>query len=174
MRAVIRVIDYGTHLLMKGHGNLFTTHQAQVKPHVRATQAGGKIVVHSYSARRHKAADLPDWLQGDVDTKGHKHLPPENVADFRPGVDEVRRHGHRVFVVDTEGQYAPREVRPDEIAHMDRFHENAKKQTDMGKIHHAMMHVSGTPYLSREGKEERIAALKARGREIQPHPFQVV
>lgn len=174
MRLVLRVVDYGTHLLMKGQGSLFTTHQAQVKPHVRATKAGGRVVVHSYSARRHKAEDLPEWLRGEVDTKGHKHVPPENVSDFRSGVDEVRRHGHLVFVVDTQGQYAPREVRPDEIAYMDKFHENTRKQTDVGKIREAMVHVSGTPYMSREGKEERIAALKARSREIQPHPLQVV
>ena len=86
--------------------------------------------------------------------------PARNVLDFRPGADAVVRADGRTFVVDRGGLYAPLEVDPD--ATPPGFVENVRA---LGPARAARMFeiVRMTPFLSPEGRRERLEALLASG-----------
>lgn len=81
------------------------------------------------------------------------------ISDFRVGVDKVVRRGSRCFVVASDtatAQYAETEVRSDVLT--DEFRANFAKLTPAQRILMAE-HIRNTPYLSDEGRKERLALL---------------
>ncbi len=86
--------------------------------------------------------------------------PARNVLDFRPSADKVERREGKTFVVDTEQLYAPLEVQSDAMP-VD-FVERVRA---LGPERAAKMFeaIRTTPFLSDEGRRERLAALLAAG-----------
>ena len=82
----------------------------------------------------------------------------QHVNDFRPGIDRVERDATgRAWVVDGQGHYAPIEVWGDALP--PDFAERVSGLTDdqRHKLYRATL---GTPFLSEEGKTERLAILR--------------
>jgi hypothetical protein len=86
-------------------------------------------------------------------------MDASQISDFQVGVDRVIRRGNRCFIAQREGataQYAGMEVRSDVIT--DTIRANFAKLTpeQREKMHDAVFH---SPYLSMEGRNERLALL---------------
>lgn len=81
-----------------------------------------------------------------------------HINDFRPGIDRVERDAEgRAWVVDGQGHYAPIEV------YGDRVPEGYKALLEaMTAKQRAFLYdvIRLTPYLSEEGKQERLALLR--------------
>jgi hypothetical protein len=88
---------------------------------------------------------------------GKKLLPANAISDFRPGVDRVERRGDKTFVVDGQGQYAPREVQSDRMT--PEVEANMRKLTPTQR-EMAIRQTATTPYLSEEGRKERLRFLR--------------
>lgn len=86
--------------------------------------------------------------------------PARNVLDFRPNADAVERRDGKTFVVDTEGLYAPLEVQSDAMPA-----DFVERVRALGPERAAKMFeaIRTTPFLSVEGKRERLTALLAAG-----------
>ena len=87
-------------------------------------------------------------------------MDASQVSDFRIGIDKVVRRGDRCFIAAREGataQYAKMEVRSDVLT--DKHRENFAKLTREQKMHmrNAVQH---SPFLSDEGRAERLALLQ--------------
>jgi hypothetical protein len=88
-------------------------------------------------------------------------LSAQGINDFRFGIDRVERQGDKAFVVDPDGLYAPVEVDGDFIppSFADRISDLSPAQAT------AMFEaIRLTPFLSREGKEERMRILLQSGK----------
>ena len=87
-----------------------------------------------------------------------KLLAAKNIADFRPGIDRVERRGDRTFVVSGAEEYAPVEVRSD-VMPAD-FAERLRAMSP--DVRAKMLEATRTtPFLSPEGRAERLAAFAA-------------
>ncbi len=86
--------------------------------------------------------------------------PARNVLDFRPSADKVERREGKTFVVDTEQLYAPLEVQSDAMPadFVDRVRALAPERA--AKMFDA---IRTTPFLSAEGRRERLTALLVGG-----------
>ncbi len=94
-------------------------------------------------------------------------LPPEAIADFRPGTDRVERRDGRLYVVDGQGLLADVEVQNLETPEaLEKFRQNAAKMTKANDLGAWGQRVRFTALLSREGKLERLEILGARWREL--------
>ena len=83
-----------------------------------------------------------------------KRLPEvRSISDFDTNSDRVERRGDRTFVVDTKGARAPTEVVSDKIGDENRA--NLRKLTP-AQLDRMEGEIRSTPYLSREGKQERL------------------
>ncbi len=85
---------------------------------------------------------------------GKKKLLSANaVSDFRPGIDSMVRRGRKCYIVDRDGLYKEHEVVSDclTLEIQEKFDKLSNKQA-------AVMFevVLKTPYLSREGRMERV------------------
>lgn len=88
-------------------------------------------------------------------------LSAQGINDFRFGIDRVERHGDKAFVVDSEGMYAPVEIDGDFMLpdYGDRIANLTPSQaTTMYEATRL------TPFLSREGKAERMQVLLQSGK----------
>jgi len=84
-------------------------------------------------------------------------LSAQQISDFRVGTDKVVREGGKTYVVDTEGIRAKIQVQsdiltPDVVANINKL--SPEQKTKMLEA------VQSTPYLSDEGRAERLALLK--------------
>ncbi len=86
--------------------------------------------------------------------------PARNVLDFRPSADKVERREGKTFVVDTEQLYAPLEVQSDAMPA-----DFVERVRALGPERAAKMFeaIRTTPFLSIEGKRERLVALLREG-----------
>lgn len=82
-----------------------------------------------------------------------KKLYATNILDFRPGTDRVERKGGVGYIVDPEGLYADVKIDGDVMAP-----DYGSKLTPL-QIVKMMRVVASTPYLSPEGKKERLETL---------------
>ncbi|HUU12186.1 MAG TPA: hypothetical protein VM182_00585, partial [Terriglobia bacterium] len=88
-------------------------------------------------------------------------LSADRISDFQIGRDRVERRGAKTFVVDTSGEHAPIEVKHDA---MEQAHIENLKKLNPAQLDRMEGEIRGTPYLSREGKTERldvIASMRA-------------
>ena len=92
-------------------------------------------------------------------------LPVESIADRQPTDRLERRDGH-VYLVDTNGLFAPVEVRDDETEGWPAFQSNIQKIARAEELNRAFRAVVLTAVLSDEGREMRLNALRARWREL--------
>lgn len=86
-------------------------------------------------------------------------MEASQVSDFRIGIDKVVRRGDRCFISAREGttaNYAEMEVRSDVLT--DAHRANFAKLTPEQRVHMANV-VRNTPFLSDEGRAERLALL---------------
>lgn len=96
-----------------------------------------------------------------------KLLPPENISDFRLGIDRLERREGRLYVVDGQGLLADLEVKDRETTEaLERFRQNVAKMTTAGDLSACGQRVRFTALLSREGKVERLEVLSTRWREL--------
>ena len=93
---------------------------------------------------------------GKMAKHSRRLLTPGQISDFDPSTDIVVRESNRTFVVDKSGQRAKVEVQSDVIT--PEIVENLKKLTPEQKVKMAEA-IKLTPYLSTEGKVERLAVL---------------
>lgn len=97
--------------------------------------------------------------------KAAQNLPtPDKISDFRPGLDRVERRGNRTFVVDLEGQRAPVEVQHDALTEQTRANLYKLPLAKLGAYREI---TRATPYLSPEGKAERLAVFDERLRQAE-------
>ncbi|MFH1110977.1 MAG: hypothetical protein V1790_17530 [Planctomycetota bacterium] len=89
--------------------------------------------------------------------RSKKLMRADQISDFEVGRDEVVREGDRAFVVDTRGERARTEVQSDVLT--PQWHENLAKLTPQQRIKMAEA-TRQSPYLSKEGKAERLALLE--------------
>ncbi len=90
-------------------------------------------------------------------TKSKSRLLPEQISDFEVGRDVVVRKGGKTFVIDTQGLRADTLVVSDELT-----------QTTIGNLQklsgeqrgQAIESIRRTPFLSEEGKRERLDVLR--------------
>lgn len=94
-------------------------------------------------------------------TTGKKHLTPQGILDFRFGIDRVERRDGKAYVVDGAGLYAPVEVAGDYMTA--EFTANIAKLTEL-QAATMFEAVRLSPYISREGKQERMTALLTSGK----------
>ncbi len=97
----------------------------------------------------------------------HKRRLPtvEAIADRQP-TDCVERHGDRLYLVDTNGAFAPVEVQDRETEGWPTFQANTHKMTRAEEINHAFRAVALTQALTDEGREMRLKALRGRWRDL--------
>jgi len=129
---------------------------------LKAAQAQGppprppaaEATVHGVEAVAGGAEELP---------KLNKKPKPESISDFEVGVDQVIRRGNRIFV--EKPGYAPVEVSNAEIVNLPTFRANAANQTlaDLDRVEPLLR---DTPYLSAEGRQERLSIIAERRREL--------
>jgi hypothetical protein len=91
-----------------------------------------------------------------------KHpLYARNVLDFRPGIDHVVRDGNEAHLVDRQGIYAPVKVDGDII-------DDAMKARIAGYDEETATKMFAvtqqSPFLSPEGRRERLSAILATGK----------
>ena len=89
---------------------------------------------------------------------GKRLLTPQQISDFRVGIDKVVREGNKTFVIDTEGVRKKVEVQSDVMT--SEFAENVSRLNPEQKAK-MIEQVETTPYLSDEGRAERLDILKA-------------
>ena len=92
-------------------------------------------------------------------------LPVESISDRQPN-DRVERRDGRLYVVDTNGFFAPVEVRDDETAGWPTFQANTQKTFRAEELNRAFRAVALTSVLTEEGREMRLNALRARWRAL--------
>ena len=111
----------------------------------------------SWEAGRQKAtAAEAAQSTGKPQAKPRKAKPgitAQGISDFRQGIDRVERRGDSAYVVDTEGQRAPVKVSGDVLG--------PEQAANLRKLNGAQLdrmavEVESTPYLSAEGKKERL------------------
>ena len=87
-----------------------------------------------------------------------KLLGAHQISDLGP-TDKVVRRGDKTFVIDTQGQRAPVEVQSDKL--LPEYVENFKKLTPEQQ-QRMIAEVKITPFLSEEGRAERLEAFQAK------------
>ena len=105
----------------------------------------------------------PPALSGPAATaprRGRRLLTAQAISDFRVGIDRVERRGNRTFVIDTSGERAPLEVAHDAVTPEVEANLAKLSETNRTKMVAA---IQTTPYLSAEGKTERLRLLIAAG-----------
>jgi len=90
---------------------------------------------------------------------GKRLLRPDQLSDFRPGIDRVERRGDRTFVVDSLGERAPVEVQSDVVIPEIETRLRAQR-TQPALRNRAIQAIRQTPFLSPEGKAERLRILE--------------
>lgn len=88
-------------------------------------------------------------------------ITAQGISDFRFGIDRVERRGGKAYVVDGEGCYAPVEVVGDTLP--PEWEANIAKLTEL-QAATMFEAVRLSPYLSHEGKWERMLTLLNSGR----------
>lgn len=88
-------------------------------------------------------------------------MTAQGISDFRIGIDRVERREGQTFVVDGEGCYAPLEVVGDEMP--PDFIENLTRLSD-AQAATMFEAIRLSPFLSPEGKTERMTAMLQSGR----------
>lgn len=112
--------------------------------------------VISKKGRGKPAAEPKATKPVPIPRRGRKLLPAQSIADFEVGRDKVERRGDRTFIVDVRGEHAPIEVQSDAIT--DEVRANlAKLRPD--QLTRMEQETRQTPYLSEEGRQERLAAI---------------
>ncbi len=119
-----------------------------------AAEATGDCACGTPQQHFHGMQDKATLLKG----RGKALLPAEAISDFRPGTDKVVRRGDRCFVVDTDGLWADVEIQSDVLkpeyeANIDKLSPEQRRRMIEAVVR--------SPYLSDEGRFERLAALKA-------------
>jgi hypothetical protein len=94
-----------------------------------------------------------------------KLLSADRISDFQPGIDTVIRKGKQCFIHHIKGEYADEEVKSDLIT--PEIIANLQKLSPEQKIK-MIEAVRKTPYLSSEGRRERLQALGYTPFEIVP------
>ena len=131
---------------------------------------------HSFATREEAVAQARKWTSTEpVPAKTKPSLPTTKsptrqpkklleasaITDFQRGRDVIIRKGDRTFVHDTQGEHADIEVASDRLT--PGYKANLFKLTpEQRKM--AVEVTSSTPYLSEEGRQERLNILK----EIEP------
>ena len=92
-----------------------------------------------------------------------KLLTPQQIADFDVSSDKVVRRGEKTFVIDTTGQRADIEVASDIIT--PEFEANITRLTHDQRAKMFGL-IRSTPYLSDEGRIERLGLIKLIEREL--------
>lgn len=92
-------------------------------------------------------------------------LPVEAIAD-RQSTDRLERGDGRLYLVDTNGSFAPVEVRDDETEGWPTFQANTKKMVRAEEVNRWFRIVALTASLTHKGREMRLTALRARWREL--------
>lgn len=105
-------------------------------------------------------AILPDprgcWVPLPKKGRGARFQATQ-VNDFRPGIDRVVRDvDGRVWVVDTQHQYAPIQVWEPRVEELAPINPNLKPHQILG-LYNA---TRTTPFLSEEGRKERLDSLR--------------
>src|SRR3990167_5561617 len=85
-------------------------------------------------------------------------LSARNISDFEVGRDQVVRRGDQTFVIDTTGLRAETEVASDVMT--PEFEANIAKLRPEQRVR-MTQEVRSSPYLSEEGRAERLAILEA-------------
>lgn len=93
-------------------------------------------------------------------------LPRVTAIWDRGPSDEVRRIDGGLFLVDTNGDYAPVQLRDEEQDGWDTFVANTAKLTSAGQINDRITLVGSSPMLSEEGRQDRIQCLLDRWQEL--------
>lgn len=93
-------------------------------------------------------------------------LPPvEAIADRQP-TDRLERRDGRLYLVDTNGYFAPVEVRDDETEGWSTFQANTQKMARAEEVNRAFRAVALTSVLTDQGREARLRVLRIRWREL--------
>lgn len=100
---------------------------------------------------------------GAARQKGRKKgkVAAQGISDFRFGIDRVERRDGKTFVIDGQGYYAPVEVVGDEMP--PNFIENLAGLSD-AQVATMFEAIRLSPYISPEGKSERMTAILHSGR----------
>ena len=96
-------------------------------------------------------------------------LTADQISDFQKGVDQVVRKKDGTYVVSGTGQYKDTKIQSDVMD--DRVKSNIDKLTDQ-QLSGAIRSVRDTPYLSREGKIERINYMRELQQKRSDERFQ--
>ena len=87
------------------------------------------------------------------------------IADRQPSDIVARRNG-RLYLVDTNGAFAPVEIRDEETEGWPKFQENVAKMTRADEINRSWLALLQHPWITEEGRQLRIALLRQRWREL--------
>jgi GGDEF domain-containing protein/phospholipid N-methyltransferase len=162
----------GTYSLVASNGTNSTSYRMQykggtplseVKKHfedyLNTDRPGHKVTIDSASpASVEKPAVKPEPKTFTSHPRTAKtKLSADKLSDFQVGRDKVVREGNRTFVVDRSGSHARTEVQHDAIT--PEFKANADKLTP-GQRERMIDSVKSTPYLSDEGRKERLEVLQ--------------
>jgi 2'-5' RNA ligase len=128
-----------------------TTKPSQPGPGSREYEDLKKRLAEIEAKRDAKLLKLPPQ------SRGGPKLDAQQISDFDPSRDKVIRRDGRTFVIDTKGERAPTEVKSDLIT--DQWRVNFDKMTPEQRVKMTQV-VRNTPYLSAEGKAERLAILE--------------
>ncbi len=90
-------------------------------------------------------------------TKSKSRLLPEQISDFEVGRDVVVRKGGKTFVIDTQGLRADTLVASDELTQKTIGNLQKLSGEQRGQ---AIESIRRTPFLSEEGKRERLDVLR--------------
>ena len=151
-------------------------------PNPRARQSLGKIArARGFTALARQldrdsgllaaalAGPQPEWLTGEVDTRG-ANLPPQNHAEIGPQSGTIlKRWGPRIFAIDPSGNYAPVEVRPDELTGWPTFLANVAKETSPVRLAESAQRIRGAWVLTEEGRNDRIDLIRRRITTLSGH-----
>ena len=92
-------------------------------------------------------------------------LPVEAIADRQPS-DRLERRDGRLYLVDTNGDFAAVEVQDQETEGWPTFQANTQKMVRAEEINRWFRVVALTASLADEGREVRLNALRSRWREL--------
>ena len=87
------------------------------------------------------------------------------IADRQPS-DIVERRNGRLYLVDTNGAFAPVEIRDEETEGWPKFQENVAKMTRADEINRPWRALLQDHWITEEGRQMRIDLLRQRWREL--------
>jgi len=147
-----------------GKGILHKSYQAKVVPgYKESVEKGDGQQAHFFS--RILFRDAVDQLKNQCSGTGNpgpkrsgerRLVDAQRVSDFDLRTDKVVRRGDHTYIVDTSGHKADTQVASDVIT--PEIEDNLKKLTPEQKAKMRIA-IQNTPFLSAEGKSERLAIL---------------